>query len=223
MRGRFAPTPSGRMHLGNVFAALIAWLSARAEGGSIVLRIEDLDPRAQHPGVADALMRDLEWLGLTWDEGPRWQSERGDDKDAHPTRYQDDRWGNPSDDYDNGYVHNNSTVVGHAAYLMCNDTGLDGESLDTEQMALLVYGTFHALTSDSSFSQFRTCMELTARIMIEQGDLSSENLTRISAAFDAVNIRAADNNDFISDDDEKNQINGNPKCLLSFLLHESHL
>ena len=131
------------------------------------------------------------------------QSERGDDKDAHPTRYQDDRWGNPSDDYDNGYVHNNSTVVGHAAYLMCNDTGLDGESLDTEQMALLVYGTFHALTSDSSFSQFRTCMELTARIMIEQGDLSSENLTRISAAFDAVNIRAADNNDFISDDDEK--------------------
>lgn len=78
MRGRFAPTPSGRMHLGNVFAALIAWLSARAEGGSIVLRIEDLDPRAQHPGVADALMRDLEWLGLTWDEGPHWQSERAE-------------------------------------------------------------------------------------------------------------------------------------------------
>lgn len=78
MRGRFAPTPSGRMHLGNVFAALVAWLSARAEGGSIVLRIEDLDPRAQRPGVAETLMRDLEWLGLTWDEGPYWQSERGD-------------------------------------------------------------------------------------------------------------------------------------------------
>ena len=78
MRGRFAPTPSGRMHLGNVFAALIAWLSARAEGGSIVLRIEDLDPRAQHHGVADALMRDLEWLGLTWDGGPHWQSGRAE-------------------------------------------------------------------------------------------------------------------------------------------------
>ena len=78
MRGRFAPTPSGRMHLGNVFAALVAWLSARAEGGSIVLRIEDLDPRAQHPGVAETLMRDLEWLGLTWDEGPYWQSQRGE-------------------------------------------------------------------------------------------------------------------------------------------------
>lgn len=78
VRGRFAPTPSGRMHLGNVFAALVAWLSARAGGGTVVLRIEDLDPRAQHPGVADALMRDLEWLGLTWDEGPYYQSERGE-------------------------------------------------------------------------------------------------------------------------------------------------
>ena len=66
------------MHLGNVFAALVAWLSARAEGGSVVLRIEDLDPRAQRPGVAETLMRDLEWLGLNWDEGPYWQSERGE-------------------------------------------------------------------------------------------------------------------------------------------------
>lgn len=78
MRGRFAPTPSGRMHLGNVFSSLLAWLSARSAGGSVVLRIEDLDPRAQDPAVADALMRDLEWLGLDWDEGPHYQSRRGD-------------------------------------------------------------------------------------------------------------------------------------------------
>lgn len=78
VKGRFAPTPSGRMHLGNVFSALMAWLSVRATGGSLVLRIEDLDPRAQNREVADALMRDLEWLGLTWDEGPYWQSGRGD-------------------------------------------------------------------------------------------------------------------------------------------------
>ena len=78
VRGRFAPTPSGRMHLGNVFSALVAWLSARAAGGSMVLRIEDLDPRAQHPGVAQTLIEDLAWLGLTWDEGPYWQSERAD-------------------------------------------------------------------------------------------------------------------------------------------------
>ena len=66
------------MHLGNVFSALVAWLSARAAGGSMVLRIEDLDPRAQHPGVAQTLIEDLAWLGLTWDEGPYWQSERAD-------------------------------------------------------------------------------------------------------------------------------------------------
>lgn len=77
-KGRFAPTPSGRMHLGNAFSALMAWLSARSGGGKMVLRIEDLDPRAQRREAADTLMRDLEWLGLDWDEGPYWQSERGE-------------------------------------------------------------------------------------------------------------------------------------------------
>ena len=78
VKGRFAPTPSGRMHLGNVFSALMAWLSVRAAGGKLVLRIEDLDPRARDRAVADPLMRDLEWLGLDWDEGPFYQSERGE-------------------------------------------------------------------------------------------------------------------------------------------------
>ncbi|WP_130810416.1 tRNA glutamyl-Q(34) synthetase GluQRS [Olsenella sp. Marseille-P4559] len=76
--GRFAPTPSGRMHLGNVFSALMAWLSARNAGGSMALRIEDLDPRAQGRSTAELLMEDLSWLGLDWDEGPYFQSKRGD-------------------------------------------------------------------------------------------------------------------------------------------------
>lgn len=76
--GRFAPTPSGRMHLGNAFSMLMAWLAARSVGGRMVLRIEDLDERARDRGVAGLLMRDLEWLGLDWDEGPVWQSERGE-------------------------------------------------------------------------------------------------------------------------------------------------
>lgn len=76
VRGRFAPTPSGRMHLGNVFSCLMAWLGAKSSGGSIVLRIEDLDPRANNPAVAQQLIDDLAWLGLTWDEGPIFQSER---------------------------------------------------------------------------------------------------------------------------------------------------
>ena len=67
--GRFAPTPSGRMHLGNLFAALLAWLDARHEGGRLVLRIEDLDTQRTSPEFAQQLMDDLRWLGLDWDEG----------------------------------------------------------------------------------------------------------------------------------------------------------
>lgn len=76
--GRFAPSPSGRMHLGNAFSALIAWLSARSAGGRMVLRIEDLDPRASSRERAETLIDDLAWLGLDWDEGPYYQSDRKD-------------------------------------------------------------------------------------------------------------------------------------------------
>ncbi len=65
--GRFAPTPSGRMHLGNVFAALVAWLSVRSEGGRLVLRMEDLDTQRTSPEYAELLRQDLQWLGLMWD------------------------------------------------------------------------------------------------------------------------------------------------------------
>ena len=65
------------MHLGNALAALVAWLSARAAGGEMVMRVEDLDPRARSRERAELLMDDLRWLGLDWDEGPYWQSERG--------------------------------------------------------------------------------------------------------------------------------------------------
>jgi glutamyl-tRNA synthetase len=76
VRGRFAPTPSGRMHLGNVWCALAAWLAVRSEGGVLVLRIEDLDRRVVPPGAEEAMLDDLRWLGLDWDEGPYRQSER---------------------------------------------------------------------------------------------------------------------------------------------------
>ena len=65
--GRFAPTPSGRMHLGNVFAALVAWLSVRSRGGSLVLRMEDLDTQRTSAENAQILREDLLWLGLDWD------------------------------------------------------------------------------------------------------------------------------------------------------------
>ena len=65
--GRFAPTPSGRMHLGNVFAALLSWLSPKSRGGDWVLRMEDLDTLRTKAEYAELLRDDLRWLGLDWD------------------------------------------------------------------------------------------------------------------------------------------------------------
>ena len=74
--GRFAPTPSGRMHLGNVFAAMIAWLSVRSQGGKMVLRMEDLDTLRTSEEFAGILRQDLNWLELDWDEETLPQSRR---------------------------------------------------------------------------------------------------------------------------------------------------
>jgi glutamyl-tRNA synthetase len=70
MRGRFAPSPTGAMHLGNARTALLAWLAARSAGGGVVLRIEDLDQARVVPGAEARLLDELRFLGLDWDEGP---------------------------------------------------------------------------------------------------------------------------------------------------------
>ena len=75
--GRFAPTPSGRMHLGNVFSALIAWLSVKSRGGEMVLRMEDLDTQRTSLEYGEILRQDLTWLGLLWDRETEPQSKRG--------------------------------------------------------------------------------------------------------------------------------------------------
>lgn len=78
MTGRFAPTPSGQLHLGNVLCAMLAYLSARSQGGRFLLRIEDLDiPRCPRP-LAEQCIADLQYLGFTWDEDPLWQSQRSE-------------------------------------------------------------------------------------------------------------------------------------------------
>lgn len=85
--GRFAPSPSGRMHLGNVFSALISWLASKSRNAQWVLRIEDLDPGRSRMEYALRIEDDLRWLGLLWDQGgidgegphaPYLQSQRGD-------------------------------------------------------------------------------------------------------------------------------------------------
>ncbi|MCM1483641.1 MAG: tRNA glutamyl-Q(34) synthetase GluQRS [Muribaculaceae bacterium] len=69
MKGRFAPSPTGRMHLGNLFTALLSWLSVRKNGGKWILRIEDLDPQRSKREYSKLIEDDLAWLGLDWDEG----------------------------------------------------------------------------------------------------------------------------------------------------------
>ena len=75
-KGRFAPSPTGRMHLGNMFCALLSWLSAKSKGGEWLLRIEDIDPDRSRKEYAEQLMDDLCWIGLEWDGEPVLQSQR---------------------------------------------------------------------------------------------------------------------------------------------------
>jgi glutamyl-tRNA synthetase len=70
LRGRYAPSPTGDLHLGNLRTALLAWLYARCAGGLFVLRVEDLDRPRVRPGATERMLNDLRWLGLDWDEGP---------------------------------------------------------------------------------------------------------------------------------------------------------
>ena len=81
--GRFAPTPSGRMHLGNVFAALMAWVSVRSRNGEMVLRMEDLDTQRTSGEFAEILRSDLNWLGLDYDRETPAQSLRSEVYDQY--------------------------------------------------------------------------------------------------------------------------------------------
>ncbi len=76
--GRFAPTPSGGLHLGNLFSFLIAYLLAKKTDGKVLLRIEDLDQARTKKAYADSIMRDLDAFGFSWDNAPVYQSERTD-------------------------------------------------------------------------------------------------------------------------------------------------
>ncbi|MBR6727601.1 MAG: tRNA glutamyl-Q(34) synthetase GluQRS [Clostridia bacterium] len=83
--GRFAPTPSGRLHLGNLMCAMLSWLSARAQGGKVLLRIEDLDA-ARCPFMGENtkyLLDDLAWMGMDFDGEVLWQSKRTEIYDTY--------------------------------------------------------------------------------------------------------------------------------------------
>ena len=85
MRVRFAPSPTGQVHVGNARTALFNWLFARQQGGALVLRIEDTDLERSEPRFETQLIEDLKWLGLDWDEGP-------DVGGPYPPYRQSDKW-----------------------------------------------------------------------------------------------------------------------------------
>src|ERR1700685_3015752 len=76
-RVRFAPSPTGCLHVGGARTALFNWLFARHSGGTFILRIEDTDRERSKPEYEEAIFRDMRWLGLDWDEGPVTGGEKG--------------------------------------------------------------------------------------------------------------------------------------------------
>jgi nondiscriminating glutamyl-tRNA synthetase len=122
IRVRFAPSPTGHLHVGNARTALFNWLLARHHGGTFILRVEDTDRERSTVASEEAIKADLRWLGLTWDEGvdaggelgPYRQSERLGLYDEHTTRLLES---------------------GHAYYCFCTP-----ETLDAERQAALAAG-----------------------------------------------------------------------------------
>ena len=78
MKLRFAPSPTGALHIGGARTALYNWLVARGQGGALALRIEDTDPERSTPENVEQILDALRWLEIDWDEGPVFQSQRAD-------------------------------------------------------------------------------------------------------------------------------------------------
>jgi glutamyl-tRNA synthetase len=89
MKGRYAPSPTGPLHLGNARTALLAWLAARAAGSAFVMRVEDLDRPRIAPGAEERLLDELRWLGIDWDEGPDLGGPAGPYRQSERTRFYD--------------------------------------------------------------------------------------------------------------------------------------
>lgn len=99
IRGRFAPSPSGRLHLGNMLSSLLGWLDVKSIGGEMLFRLEDLDPDRSHAEFSALMADDLEWLGLSWDIG--W----------HPNKHAE-------------YAQSNRTELYHAVFEQFKEQGL---------------------------------------------------------------------------------------------------
>ena len=117
MRVRFAPSPTGKLHVGNARTALFNWLLARGHGGTFVLRIEDTDVERSTPESEAAIISDIRWLGLDWDEGPDTGGPHGPYRQSERA----DLYASYAQQLIDG---------GHAYYCFCSKEQLDADRAD---------------------------------------------------------------------------------------------
>ncbi|MEP7309317.1 MAG: glutamate--tRNA ligase [Acidobacteriota bacterium] len=142
MRVRFAPSPTGRLHVGNARTALFNWLLARGQGGALILRIEDTDVERSTRESEEGILRDLRWLGLTWDEGPDVGGARGPYRQSERLHlYQ-------------SYAAE-LLAAGRAYYCFCTMTQLDAErqAAVVEGRPALYAGTCRRLSSEQAHAR----------------------------------------------------------------------
>ena len=180
-RVRFAPSPTGKLHVGNVRTALFNWLFARKTGGSFILRIEDTDADRSRAEYEQALIDDLLWLGLEWDEG----LEKGGD--FGPYR-QTDRFGLYRD-------HARKLMEeGHAYYCFCSQERLDADRQEQQEKGLPYKYAGHCrdLSSGEVESRIAAGEKPTLRLKVREGEISFRDLV-----FGQVTVSLAEIGDFI--------------------------
>lgn len=162
VKGRYAPSPTGRMHLGNVFAALISWLSAKKQGGKWVLRIEDLDPQRSHYEYTRQIEDDLCWLGLQWDEGGL------DDRGANPPY----RQSLSSGFYEKAFRHLSCLGLTYPCY--CSRADIMATQAPHESDGRIVYaGTCRPVSLGGSFTATGKKTDIRATRIIVPDDIIS--------------------------------------------------
>jgi len=183
VRTRFAPSPTGRLHLGNVRAAAFNWLLARRHGGVFILRIEDTDTERNVPGGEDAIMEDLRWLGLDWDEGP-------DVGGPHGPYRQGER--------DEAYASALSRLLdaGAGYPCFCSEEDLSGETEEFGggRTALRYSGRCRALEEDERAERVRRGEAHVIRFAVPEGLDQIEVKDEI---FGSISVPTADIDDFV--------------------------
>jgi len=181
VRVRFAPSPTGSLHVGNVRTALFNWLLARKSGGTFILRIEDTDADRSEAAYEEALMEDLRWLGLDWDEG------LGEGGDFGPYR-QTDRF--------DLYREKAARLLenGSAYYCFCSQEKLDAERQEQQERGLPVKYAGHCrqLSPAEVEHRIREGEKPTLRLKVREGEVGFEDLV-----FGPLAINASEIGDFI--------------------------